>query len=115
MTIVSFLVSRLKSAMPPHALFLPGFWLLVPGALGLIGVTKLSIGGGSQDIVATVGSIFAVALGVLCGTQLLAWAISTGRFVSVVSGSLGGRRAKVRGVLGRFRGHPTSDSSEPPP
>ena len=60
--------------MPAHASFLPGFWLLVPGALGLIGLTELAGGGGGQDLVATVGSIFAVALGVLCGTQLIAWA-----------------------------------------
>jgi hypothetical protein len=47
--------------------------LLVPGALGLIGLTELAGGGGGKDLVATIGSIFAVALGVLCGTQLLAW------------------------------------------
>ena len=64
---------------PAHASFLPGFWLLVPGALGLIGLTELAGGGGVQDLVATVGSIFAVALGVLCGTQLLVWAAVTGR------------------------------------
>lgn len=49
------------SAMPAHASFLPGFWLLVPGALGLIGLTDLADGGGGQDHVATVGSIFAIA------------------------------------------------------
>jgi hypothetical protein len=58
--------------MPSHASFLPGFLLLVPGALGLIGLTELA-GGGGKDLVATIGSNFAVALGVLCGTQLLAW------------------------------------------
>ena len=42
MTPVAFLVSRLPSAMPAHASFLPGFWLLVPGALGLIGLTQLA-------------------------------------------------------------------------
>jgi len=73
MTLVASLISRFRSAMPPHASFLPGFWLLVPGALGLIGLTELAGGGGGNDLVATVGSIFAVALGVLCGTQLLAW------------------------------------------
>ena len=72
--------------MPAHASFLPGFWLLVPGALGLIGLTELAGGGGGQDVVATVGSIFAIALGVLCGTQLLAWAIVTGRVVTDVTG-----------------------------
>jgi uncharacterized membrane protein YjjP (DUF1212 family) len=73
MTLVATLISRFRLAMPPHASFLPGFWLLVPGALGLIGLTELAGGAGGKDLVATVGSIFAVALGVLCGTQLLAW------------------------------------------
>ena len=79
MTVAAVVVARLPSAMPAHASFLPGFWLLVPGALGLIGLTELAGGGGGQDLVATVGSIFAVALGVLCGTQLIAWVAVTGR------------------------------------
>ena len=72
MTVVAFLVSRLPGAMPPHASFLPGFWLLVPGALGLIGVTQFAgdATAGTSDIFATVGSIFGVALGVTCGTLL---------------------------------------------
>jgi uncharacterized membrane protein YjjP (DUF1212 family) len=78
MTVAATAVSRFPSAMPAHASFLPGFWLLVPGALGLIGLTELAGGGGGQDLVATVGSIFAVALGVLCGTQLMAWVAVTG-------------------------------------
>ena len=76
MTLVAQWVSRLPSAMPPLALFLPGFWLLVPGALGLIGLTELAgIGGtaGSQDLVATVVSIFAIAVGVLVGNLVLTW------------------------------------------
>ena len=92
MTVVASLVSRFPSAMPAPASFLPGFWLLVPGALGLIGLTELAGGGGGQDLVATVGSIFAVALGVLCGTQLLAWTVATGRLVSSVTGT---RRARL--------------------
>ena len=86
MTVVSVVVSRLPTAMPAHASFLPGFWLLVPGALGLIGLTELAGGGGGQDVVATIGSIFAIALGVLCGTQLIAWAVVTGRVVTDVAG-----------------------------
>jgi uncharacterized membrane protein YjjB (DUF3815 family) len=68
----------IPNAMPARASFLPGFWLLVPGALGLIGLTELAGDAsvnGAQDLVATVVSIFAIALGVLCGTQLLAWTL----------------------------------------
>ena len=79
MTPVAYLVGRRPPAMPARASFLPGFWLLVPGALGLIGFTELA--GDSQaaanDLVATVSSIFAVALGVLCGTLMLAGADTT--------------------------------------
>ena len=76
MTVVAQWVSRLRWAMPPLALFLPGFWLLVPGALGLIGLTELAGVGGSaasQDLVATVVSIFAIAVGVLIGSIALSW------------------------------------------
>jgi hypothetical protein len=91
MTPVAYWTSRLPSAMPQHASFLPGFWLLVPGALGLIGFAQLAgdaNAAGAEDIVATVVSIFAVAVGVLCGTILLAWAAATGNLVNDVSGSV---------------------------
>jgi hypothetical protein len=48
----------------------------VPGALSLIGLTRLAgdtSAVGSGDFLAVVGSIIAVALGVLCGTLLLEW------------------------------------------
>ncbi len=87
LTLAAFFVARFGSSMPPHASFLPGFWLLVPGALGLIGLTRYAGGGAgsSDDLLQTIGSIFGVALGVLCGTQLWAWGIATGRVMSEVS------------------------------
>ena len=84
MTPVAFWVSRLPSAMPQHASFLPGFWLLVPGSLSLIGIAELAApgrGAGAQDLVAAVVSMFAVAVGVLTGTLLVAWSEATGRAV----------------------------------
>jgi uncharacterized membrane protein YjjB (DUF3815 family) len=95
LTIAAFLVARLPSAMPPHASFLPGFWLLVPGAMGLIGLTTYASTGGAgqaEDLATTVGSVFGVALGVLCGTQLWAWWVATGRVVSEVSGALAAQK-----------------------
>jgi uncharacterized membrane protein YjjP (DUF1212 family) len=117
MTVVSVLVSRLlPAAMPAHASFLPGFWLLVPGALGLIGLTELAGGGGGQDVVATIGSIFAVALGVLCGTQLLAWAVVTGRLVTDVTGPRGDRHRwrKRRPPQPRTQASPDPADLRPP-
>jgi uncharacterized membrane protein YjjB (DUF3815 family) len=53
--------------------FLPAFWLLVPGALGLVGVTEY-LGqdplAGVQDFLGAVGSMVAIGLGVLCGYPL---------------------------------------------
>jgi uncharacterized membrane protein YjjP (DUF1212 family) len=104
MTPVAVWVSRLPSAMPPHASFLPGFWLLVPGALGLIGLTELAgdaSAAGTEDLVATVVSIFAVAVGVLSGTLLLAWTGATRKAVDGVSASVLGRRRRFTRLMAR--------------
>jgi len=74
MTPVAALVARLPWGMPARASFLPGFWLLVPGAMNLIGLTTVAGGANAgSDLLAAIGAIFAVALGVLCGTQLEQW------------------------------------------
>jgi uncharacterized membrane protein YjjP (DUF1212 family) len=85
MTPLAFWVARFPSAMPPYASFLPAFWLLVPGALGVIGLTELAGDAGAsgrQDISATVVSIFAIALGVLFGTLLHAGVTATNRLLT---------------------------------
>ena len=103
MTPVAYLVARHPPAMPARASFLPGFWLLVPGALGLIGLTEFAgdaPGAGTTDLVATVSSIFAVALGVLCGTQLLAGAETTRAWVTGAQ-SIAASRVTWRGRSSR--------------
>jgi hypothetical protein len=63
-------------------MFLPGFWLLVPGSLGLIGLTTILAtpeAASSEDLFAVVGSIAAVALGVLCGVELYRWLVAATR------------------------------------
>jgi uncharacterized membrane protein YjjP (DUF1212 family) len=90
MTPLAYWVARFPSAMPPYASFLPGFWLLVPGALGVIGVTELAGdagAAGTQDLSATVVSIFAIALGVLFGTLLQAGATATNRLFTETAAS----------------------------
>ena len=52
--------------------FTPAFWLLVPGALGLVGVADV-LGGDSAagaSLVATLATMVAIALGVLAGSSL---------------------------------------------
>ncbi|GGN77151.1 hypothetical protein GCM10010112_50000 [Actinoplanes lobatus] len=70
LTVVAYLVERVPSGPPALVSFLPGFWLLVPGALSLIGITEyLSQDAvrGAEDLIGALGSMLAVALGVLCG------------------------------------------------
>ena len=67
-------VSALVAQQPrgPAALvsFMPAFWLLVPGALGLVGVTDLmhSDTSGLNSIVTTLSTMVAISLGVLAGS-----------------------------------------------
>ena len=73
MTPVALLVARLPSGPPSQVTFLPAFWLLVPGAIGLIGVTEVignPAAAGLQDLVTPLASIVSIALGVLCGVSL---------------------------------------------
>jgi uncharacterized membrane protein YjjP (DUF1212 family) len=76
MTPVAYILARTRFGMPAFAMFLPGFWLLVPGALSLIGLTELAGDTSTatgDSIAAATASIVAVALGVLCGTLIYQW------------------------------------------
>jgi uncharacterized membrane protein YjjP (DUF1212 family) len=114
MTPVAAWISRFPSAMPRYASFLPGFWLLVPGALGLIGLTELAgdtSTAGSQDIINTIVSIFAVALGVLIGTLMIDGARATGRLVET-SASSGVQNPRLQRLLKRFRRRQSNGSDQ---
>jgi uncharacterized membrane protein YjjP (DUF1212 family) len=73
MTPVALAVARMPHAPPSQVTFLPAFWLLVPGAIGLIGVTDIigsPASAGIEDLVQPVTSVVAIALGVLCGASI---------------------------------------------
>ena len=73
MTPVAYLVERLPSGPPALVTFLPAFWMLVPGALSLTGITEYlghDAVAGIQDLLGALGSMIAIALGVLCGYPL---------------------------------------------
>jgi uncharacterized membrane protein YjjP (DUF1212 family) len=73
MTPVAYLVERLPSGPPALVSFLPAFWMLVPGALSLMGLTEYlgnDTAAGMQDLIGALGSMIAIALGVLCGYPL---------------------------------------------
>ncbi|HEX8497711.1 MAG TPA: threonine/serine exporter family protein [Actinomycetales bacterium] len=56
--------------LPRLVVFLPSFWLLVPGSLGLIGVSEVAILPGEAATVGfdVVGVILAIAMGLLVGS-----------------------------------------------
>ena len=70
MTPVALAVARLPGGPPSQVTFLPAFWLMVPGALGLIGVTEV-VGNpataGVENLVEPLAAVVSIALGVLCG------------------------------------------------
>src|SRR5262249_3620228 len=71
---VAHAVARVPTAPPAHVMFLPAFWLLVPGTVGLIGITEL-LGSqtehGQANLAAALSSIPSVALGILVGTMVV--------------------------------------------
>lgn len=66
----SQILSRRPNSPPTAALIVPGFWLLVPGSIALIGVTALAANNYSAITVALV-SMMSIALGMQTG--LLLW------------------------------------------
>ena len=71
-TPVTALVARQPSGPAALVSFTPAFWLLVQGALGLVGVADV-LGGdatAAASLVATLSTMVAIALGVLAGSSL---------------------------------------------
>lgn len=66
------LVELVRPQLARLVLFLPAFWLLVPGSLGLIGVTTLIADQGAiiETGLDVAGVIVAIALGLLVGSSL---------------------------------------------
>ncbi len=71
LTLCALLVARRPNTPSAATLLLPGFWLLVPGSLGFIGVTELIGGNSSGAVAVTVISMISIALGIQAG--LLLW------------------------------------------
>lgn len=71
MALVVFWIASLRHGAPVQVTFLPAFWLLVPGAAGLVGLTEaVATDGGFADFMTALLSIMSIALGVLIGTAL---------------------------------------------
>jgi uncharacterized membrane protein YjjP (DUF1212 family) len=66
-------IGGIRGAPPSQVTFLPAFWLLVPGAIGLIGVTEVvgdPASASLEVLVTPVGAVVSIALGVLAGVSL---------------------------------------------
>lgn len=71
MTPVVLWIATLRHGAPSQLTFLPAFWLLVPGAAGLVGLTEaIGTTRGYEDFAEALISIMSIALGVLIGTAL---------------------------------------------
>src|SRR5688500_18935394 len=72
MTPMADLVARQRTVPPAIVSFTPAFWLLVPGAIGLVGVAALlsDDSTGTTTLVTTVETMVAIALGVLVGRRI---------------------------------------------
>ncbi|HMO65724.1 MAG TPA: threonine/serine exporter family protein, partial [Verrucomicrobiota bacterium] len=74
-TPLGYLVQLRFRGPPAIVTFLPSFWLLVPGALGLLSVTRMLSDriAGVEGLVTVVFVITSVALGTLVGASLYKW------------------------------------------
>jgi uncharacterized membrane protein YjjB (DUF3815 family) len=69
--IFALAISHRPNTPPTVSLVLPGFWLLVPGSLGFMGVTQLLGTHSTAVFTATLISMMSIAVGVQTG--LLLW------------------------------------------
>ncbi|GAA4046905.1 threonine/serine exporter family protein [Agromyces indicus] len=61
-----------RGGVPSQMIFLPAFWVLVPGASGLVGVTEgaVAASAGIADFSAAFVTVMSISLGVLIGSAL---------------------------------------------
>jgi uncharacterized membrane protein YjjP (DUF1212 family) len=69
----ALLLGRLPSAPATQVVLAPGFWLLVPSSVGLIGIAELAGGRGGGAVLAMLASMMSIALGFQIGIAL--WSI----------------------------------------
>lgn len=65
-------VEGLRPTLPRLVVFLPAFWLLVPGSLGLVSTTQLAVraGGSADTLTGVLGVVSGIALGLLVGSAI---------------------------------------------
>jgi len=96
-TPIAYLIEMRFRGPPAAVTFLPSFWLLVPGALGLLSVTRMMSDrtAGIEGLVTVVFVIASIALGTLVGASVYriateslgVWRLQIGRVTSYFRGS----------------------------
>jgi uncharacterized membrane protein YjjB (DUF3815 family) len=88
------LCATIRPRLPRLVIFMPAFWLLVPGSLGLLSVTELAINPAQtvRTQVDVVNVVSAIALGLLVGSAV-------GRAVDALV------RGRGRGTAGGLLSH----------
>ena len=68
----SYAVEALRPRLPRLVVFLPSFWLLVPGSLGLLSTTQVAVNASGSRLspTAVLGVVTAIALGLLVGAAV---------------------------------------------
>lgn len=118
MTPLAMYASTLRGGPPTLVSFLPAFWVLVPGALGLIGVTQAldsDPSAGSSSLISAAVTMVSISLGVLVGVAAYGIGSAVRNRTSVVVPLLFVRDER----LGGYSRHPdpnvrSVDASQPP-
>ena len=78
-TPLGYLIQLRFNGPPSMVTFLPSFWLLVPGSLGLLSVTRMLTdrAAGLDGLVSAVFILASIALGTLVGASLYKWLTET--------------------------------------
>jgi len=96
-TPLGYLIHKRFKGPPSMVTFLPSFWLLVPGALGLLTVKRLISDPAKLEGLISVAFVLAsIALGTLVGASLYKWLTETFGWWQLQIGRVGRyfRRAK---------------------
>jgi uncharacterized membrane protein YjjP (DUF1212 family) len=74
-TPLAYLIQMRFNGPPAAVTFLPSFWMLVPGSLGLLSVTRMfgDRESGVDELVVVIFSVVSIALGTLVGASMYRW------------------------------------------
>lgn len=53
-----------------QVLYLPAFWIVVPGSFGLLHTAQIEVGNGAQSVLTAVSAVFGVSIGTLIGSVI---------------------------------------------